>query len=112
MSDLKRGNMLWEGSRMMLPEHKQAILDRKQQQQLVPKPSLDEQKLNELDEVICEAMAENQPLHFKYYQKGKILNMTGKVGYYDEQYKQLRICDLNGNLHILNIENVIDAEIR
>ncbi len=38
---LKRGNLLWEGSRMFLPEHKQSLLERKRLKQKLQKPILD-----------------------------------------------------------------------
>jgi hypothetical protein len=103
--------MLWEGN-FILPEHKQAILERKRQQQKVKKPILDEQKLQQLNETICEAMAESKILLIKYYHDGKIHILTGKVGYYDETYRQLRIISINGELQILEIESIIDAEIK
>lgn len=44
MSDhLKRGNVLWESSRMFLPEHREQLLARRKEKERVEKPILDEQ---------------------------------------------------------------------
>jgi hypothetical protein len=71
MSDhLKRGNLLWEGSRMFLPEHKQALLQRQNQKQKVKRPTLDDHQLAEMDDLICETMANNRTLCFIHYENG------------------------------------------
>lgn len=53
---LKRGNLLWEGSRMFLPEHKQSLLERKRLKQKLQKPILDPDKLEEMNQTLCAAM--------------------------------------------------------
>ncbi|HEU5141474.1 MAG TPA: YolD-like family protein [Bacillales bacterium] len=108
---LKRGNMLWEGSRMFLPEHKQALLKRKQQQEWVEKPIIDEQTLVKLDETICEAMAENRLMRFEYYRQGQIHTLTGKAIYYDETNHQLRIHDKNGEPQQLDVKDIVEVGV-
>jgi hypothetical protein len=105
---LKRGNMLWEGSRMFLPEHKQALNRRQKQQQKISKPVLDEQQLAQINETICEAMAENRTLSFMYYDKGEYNLLTGNIDYIDEANKELRIADHFGGVQKMKMHDVID----
>lgn len=54
---LKRGNLLWESSRMFLPEHREQLLEMRRRQQERAMPELDEDRLAELDAVLGEALA-------------------------------------------------------
>lgn len=109
MSDhLKRGNLLWEGSRMFLPEHKQALIQRQSQKQKVKRPTLDDQQLAEMDDLICEAMAENKTLCFIHHENGAYKTLVGNVQYYDEVYRQLRIQDHFHEVHILDLGDIVN----
>lgn len=60
-----RNNMLWESSRMILPEHKERIRSRRDEARRGGKrgrPELDEQRLEELQAAINEAIATRQPV--------------------------------------------------
>ncbi|MDP0941904.1 YolD-like family protein, partial [Klebsiella quasipneumoniae] len=52
---MQRGNNLWEGSRMFLPEHKQALLKWQKEQEKQTKPELDEQQLEEMNRMLISA---------------------------------------------------------
>lgn len=47
------GNGLWEGSRMMLPEHKTRIIREERETLRRVKPILDEQKLEEIERALA-----------------------------------------------------------
>lgn len=50
MSKITPGsNMLWEGSRMILPEHKKAMLALNREQHRKVRPVFDDQELEELN---------------------------------------------------------------
>jgi hypothetical protein len=51
-----RGNGIWEASRMMLPEHKEAIRNHRTGLKARPKPELDEQRIEELSSALAEAL--------------------------------------------------------
>jgi hypothetical protein len=50
-----RGNGIWEASRMMLPQHKEAIRSHRVALGARPRPELDEQRLEELALKLAEA---------------------------------------------------------
>lgn len=54
---LKRGNLLWESSRMFLPEHKEQLLTHRRRQRAFVPPDLDEDRIRQLNEQIGEARA-------------------------------------------------------
>ncbi|RAK15460.1 YolD-like protein [Anoxybacillus vitaminiphilus] len=56
-----RGNIKWTG--FLIPEHREMLKHLYEvNQHMVEKPLLDEQKFDELNEVIHKAMAESKPL--------------------------------------------------
>jgi hypothetical protein len=56
----ERGNKLWEGSRMILPEHRAAIAEHERKQRLLTKPILDTDKLEELSRKLSEALQDEK----------------------------------------------------
>lgn len=86
MSDyLKRENLLWEGSRMMLPEHKQAIRAQNEKEKHVPPPLLDEQELTEIGIVAMESLSYSLPVHVVYWEDGYYKKLIAAVERINEQ---------------------------
>ncbi|MDQ0206524.1 YolD-like family protein [Alkalicoccobacillus murimartini] len=86
---LKRGNLLWEGSRMMLPEHKQAIRAQNEQEKRVEAPLLDEQELEELGIIAMESLSYALPVHVVYWEDGYYRKLIATVERVDEQQKRV-----------------------
>ena len=57
-----RGNGLWESSRMIIPEHKEAIRSYRIQREARQKPELDEQRIEELSFALHEALESKTPI--------------------------------------------------
>ncbi|TSB45326.1 YolD-like family protein [Alkalicoccobacillus porphyridii] len=90
MSDyLRRENLLWEGSRMMLPEHKQAIRAQNEYEKRVNPPLLDEQELEELGIVAMESLSYSLPIHVEYWEDGYYKKLIAVVERVNEQSKQV-----------------------
>lgn len=64
---LRRGNLLWEGSRMMLPEHKERLLSHRRQLGSRARPELDEQQLQEFSQTLALAMQEELRVAVRLY---------------------------------------------
>lgn len=103
-----RGNIKWTA--MMLPEHVSLLREIKEELNQKQKPELDEQQLMEMNEVICEGMAENQAIAFTYYRKYDYHCVIGKVHYYSETEKKLYIIDHFGGKTILLLEDIIHVQ--
>ncbi|MEB3101225.1 YolD-like family protein [Ferviditalea candida] len=59
---LKRGNLLWEGSRMMLPEHREQLLEYRRKQKEFQVPELDEDQISKINRMLAEAVREKRPV--------------------------------------------------
>ncbi|MBP1080976.1 MULTISPECIES: YolD-like family protein [Bacillus] len=57
-------NIIWESSRMMLPEHREALVARKREILLVEKPELYQQHFEDMENIIHESMEFVFPLQF------------------------------------------------
>lgn len=64
---LGRGNLLWEGSRMMLPEHREGLLDRRREQRKQDMPELDEDQQAIIDQSIGMSLHNKSEITLKIY---------------------------------------------
>lgn len=63
MSDiLNRGNLLWESSRMFLPEHRQALLEHHRKAAKYHPPELDEDQKRYINYLLEEALETEKPI--------------------------------------------------
>ncbi len=92
---LKRGNMLWESHRMFLPEHVQALRDRKEEMKKVDKPLLDEQELQEIGIVVMDALNHELDVRIVYWKDGYFKEVIGVVNWVDylEQWVKIYVDD-------------------
>ncbi|MGG3573821.1 YolD-like family protein [Bacillus gobiensis] len=109
---LRRGNMLWEGSRMFLPEHKEALLQRKQMQKKKIRPALDFDQLEEMDRILHEAMEFAKPIQVTYFQEGDLHICEGRICRLEMLSKKLWITDTSSDIQPpIHLENVTDLKI-
>lgn len=89
--ELNRGNKLWHGSRIILPEHRAAMLEhRRLKECFVEKPILDEDKLKEMSQVIGEAMRQKSLVTVTIYEPYRSQQITMLPKYFDEVVRCLR----------------------
>ncbi|WP_018660558.1 YolD-like family protein [Heyndrickxia acidiproducens] len=106
---LHRGNKLWEGSRMFLPEHKQAILERKRRQQKREKPELDEQQLEKMNEMIQLSRQKKLPVSVRCFEAGAFRKVTGIVLDFRPFEQEVRMLDETGGHILLKTAGIIDV---
>jgi hypothetical protein len=93
-----RGNIKWTS--MMLPEHVKVLRRYINEEYYdVPEPSIDEQQLEEMNELILEAMEYNIPLTFIIYKNKRLIAINGHIHFTDSIKLEFRIVDLD---HFLN----------
>ncbi|WP_128747506.1 YolD-like family protein [Lederbergia galactosidilytica] len=78
-------NLMWESSRMMLPEHVECILDWRKSLDEEKKPIIDEQQWEEFGQTIQEAIANNQRVKFTIWKDGFFEDVKGWVHNIDPQ---------------------------
>ncbi|WP_152654520.1 YolD-like family protein [Oceanobacillus sp. CFH 90083] len=76
-------NLLWESSRMMLPEHKEVLQRHKKELNKRIKPILDEQQVELFSQSIAEAMKQNKKVKIQISQQYiKIAILLGRYRKY------------------------------
>ncbi|MFC3885096.1 YolD-like family protein [Bacillus songklensis] len=104
-----RGNLKWQP--FLLPEHRSLLKELKKEEQKIEVPMLDQQRLEEFNQTICDAMAFNQPLEVAYYQNGKIERAICHVHYIDIHHRELRTLDKSNHICIIKMDKIIDIQL-
>ncbi|OMD87852.1 MULTISPECIES: YolD-like family protein [Paenibacillus] len=84
------GNGLWEGSRMIMPEHKARILDDALNEETREKPDLDPQALVEISQVLAQSLEDCSPITITLFGEYKDRSIHGIVMRVDWQLKQIK----------------------
>jgi hypothetical protein len=104
-----RGNLKWQP--FLLPEHRSLLKELKNEEQKVEMPTLDQQRLEEFNQMIRDAMAFNQPLAITYYRKGKMELVICYVHYIDTHHHELRTLDKFNRIYIIKIDKIVDIQL-
>lgn len=96
---------MWEGSRMMLPEHIQALRERKRKATHDPQPNLTEDELTELGHVAMDSLYHTIEVTVVYWQDGYDQRVTGVIDEIDSLGKRLK---LNGEWINITVLKRID----
>ncbi|MCY8507674.1 YolD-like family protein [Bacillus atrophaeus] len=99
----------WE-QKFILPEQRDAILNRKKHVQKIEKPILDEYQLEEMARVICEAMEFNSVLVIRIYRDGFIEEVTGHVHYINEVKQRLHVKDIKGDTLFIAFDTLLHIQ--
>lgn len=84
-------NLRWESSRMMLPEHKEAILEHQKADQRKGHPGLDEQLQQLLEYTIRECMVQGTAVKVTVFGEYENVYYTGKITKIDAQLGRIKI---------------------
>jgi len=109
MSIRDRGTIKWTS--LMLPEHVKMLRQHFEEDYYkVEKPELDEQKIEELNEVISEAMEFHREIEISYYEQGHIRTAKGYLHYVDALHKTLHVLNLEDSLLKLKLQDIVDIQ--
>ncbi|WLR52001.1 YolD-like family protein [Bacillus tianshenii] len=104
-----RGTIKWTA--MMLPEHVEMIKEIWREDEKKPKPILDEQELQELNETIEQALQEESTIHLTYFEAGDYKLITGKICRVNVHQKTLLVEDAFDNRTSFSFTNIIHATL-
>ncbi|MCR6095505.1 YolD-like family protein [Salipaludibacillus agaradhaerens] len=90
---LRRGNLMWEGSRMMLPEHIQALREYDREKAEDPKPHLTEDELTDMGHIAFDSMRYTLEVKLTHWHEGYYTDVIGIIDKIDTQLKQVKIND-------------------
>ncbi|WNB93429.1 YolD-like family protein [Bacillus sp. NEB1478] len=100
-----RGTIKWTS--MMLPEHVKELRKYINEDYYdIPEPIIDEQQMDEMSDLILEAMEYNKPVSFTVYKNKRLITINGFTHYIDQNKKQLKIMDSNSELHTISFSSI------
>lgn len=103
------GNGLWEGSRMIMPEHKARILDDAQMEEIRTKPELDPQALEEIQRILAKSIEDHSPIILTLFDPVDDKRLRGIVMRVDQQLHQIKLRTSDEDWEWIKIGDVIDA---
>ncbi|MEK4565174.1 YolD-like family protein [Alkalihalobacillus sp. FSL R5-0424] len=107
---LRRENLTWEGSRMMLPEHKQALRLQKEMEKKVEKPSLDPDELQEIGYIVMDALEYTKLVCVTYWKDGHYYEQVGYINKVAADQSHLRIEDKGGEQIYISVKALKSVE--
>lgn len=84
-------NLKWEASRMILPEHREQILQHQQQTNQQQKPILDEQRLDELSQQLLTAVHQKDIVKMTVYSNYCNNSIIGSIKKLDYETKRIQV---------------------
>lgn len=108
MSKKLQGNGLFESSRMMLPEHKEAYILHQQNLRKSPPPQLDDQEMERISMLIAESMHLKKNIKLVLFEEFYSSELTGLVTKIDLQHKTIGFLQGN-NFTWIRVMDIIDV---
>ncbi|MED3550158.1 YolD-like family protein [Cytobacillus praedii] len=111
VNKLSKGhNLRWESSRMMLPEHVEQFIQYRNSSGKISKPALDEQRLEEINDILRIAIEDYTLVYLDVYNEGAIKTIMCYVNKIDQYLRELRI-SIENRFEKVKLENVVDIRI-
>ncbi|MEK4882621.1 MULTISPECIES: YolD-like family protein [Paenibacillus] len=102
------GNGLWESSRMIMPEHKNRMLDDALNEETRKKPDLDPQALAEISQVLAQSLEDCSPITLTLFGEYKDKTIHGIVMKVDRQHGQIKFRH-DDDWDWIKVEDVVNA---
>ncbi|NBI28258.1 YolD-like family protein [Chengkuizengella marina] len=85
-------NMIWEASRMMLPEHKELMNYYQKERNRKTKPVLEEEEVNIISQQLSESMLSKSQITIELFRAfGQNAFKTGTVTKFDTKLRQIKL---------------------
>ncbi|OAB34101.1 YolD-like family protein [Paenibacillus glacialis] len=110
MSKKLNGNGLWESSRMMLPQHKVAIIEDQLRHSYVTQPDLDEQEVEQIEGVLARSFRESRFVTLKLFGDRKVIELQGVVTVVQTYRREIKLAMGIGEWQWVQIKDIISAE--
>lgn len=111
INKLSKGyNLRWESSRMMLPEHREQLLEERRKQQEFAPPILDDDQLQEINRVIVKSIEEKRAITVIYTEKYGPAEFWGWIQKIDSHKGWLKIINDEDTLS-LSFKRILQVEI-
>lgn len=111
VNKLSKGhNLRWESSRMMLPEHREQLLEEKRKQQEFTPPLLEQDQLEEMNRVIIQSIEQTRAVTITYAKRFGPAKFWGWIQRVDAIEGWVKIVNDEDTLK-LPIELILQIEI-
>lgn len=104
-----RGSKKWGG--FMLTEHTKFLSKLSKELKYTTKPQLDEQKCEEINNILCFAIAAEKTIKLTYFKQHAFHSVTGNIKKFDNILKQIQVYDLKGDFHTIILADIINIEL-
>ncbi|OAB48448.1 YolD-like family protein [Paenibacillus antarcticus] len=109
MSKKLQGNGVYESSRFIIPQHKEAAIRQAQEVHRRKKPSLDEQQWEMVEQALSESIREHVPIAIHVFGAFENREVTGMVTRVDTYRKQVKL-SFEDDYEWIKYEDIIAAE--
>lgn len=103
-------NLIWESSRMMLPEHKELLQQHQKQLVKKTKPILDQQEIELIEEKIKDAISMRTLVHITLFHPYETVTLKGVIQTVDGSAKQLKLLTMADEIEWISLNDVVDIE--
>ncbi|MFT8320147.1 MAG: YolD-like family protein [Bacillus sp. (in: firmicutes)] len=103
-------NLMWESSRMMLPEHKQVLQRHQKELTKKTKPIMDEQQIALFSMYITRSIEQGLTLKIQLFHEYEDVYFIGKVQKILVERKEIKISHAKGSEYI-GLDEMIDIQI-
>lgn len=110
MSKKLEGNGIYESSRFIIPQHKEAAVKQMQEINRRKRPTLDEQQWEEVERVLSESIRERVPVTIHVFGPFENRQVTGTVAKFDVYNKAIKVI-FDDDWDWIKFEDVISAEV-
>lgn len=111
MSKKLEGNGLFDSSRLIIPQHKEAAIKQMQEIHRRKKPSLDEQQWEMVELALSESIREHLEVRIHVFGPFENTEVTGMVTRVDTHRKQVKL-SFGDNYEWIKFEDIIGAEVK
>ncbi|MNN38244.1 YolD-like protein [compost metagenome] len=111
MGDKLNGDGLW-ASRMMLPEHKEALLRKNQEPLRRAKPALDGQELEQIEHTLAESYHDHRSIKIQLFDEYEQIEVCGIVTAVQTYRREIKVHFPGGDAQWIPLNLVLSAELQ
>ncbi|MGW8959205.1 YolD-like family protein [Paenibacillus sp. NPDC055715] len=105
------GNGIWESSRMILPEHRDAYLRLMKEQGRRGKPTLDDQEMQQIERAIIVSYNERKPIALRVFNPFDDEELYGFVTVINTSRREVKLSRGEEDFSWIRLEEIIEADI-
>ncbi|GAV13217.1 YolD-like family protein [Paenibacillus sp. NAIST15-1] len=102
------GNGIFEGSRFILPEHREALLEQQHERNRQQRPTLDEQECEQIEALLQQSMSERGTITLQMYDPFEQCQLTAQVIDLDPQGRRVKLL-LDGEKQWIKMDDILEV---